>query len=84
VSSLIDESSGLRRIEVIVRGKRQRIRLGRMDRKSAESLKVRIDDLAEAVALGGRNADVEKWCDRLSEDLRAKLVAAGLLQPRGW
>lgn len=79
MSSLIKSLTGLRRIEVIVRGHRKRIRLGRMPDKLATSLQVRIDALAEAVALGGRDAEAEKWCDRLGPSLRKRLIDAGIL-----
>jgi integrase len=82
MSSLIKEFDGSLRVEVLVHGTRKRIRLGRIDRKLADALKVRVDDLAQAVALGGRNTEAEKWCDRLGEDLRDKLVKAGLIAPR--
>ncbi len=82
MSSLIDSNNGLRRIELVVGGKRRRIRLGRMPRKQAEAFQVRIDELHEAFLLRSRNADAEQWCDRLDVKLRDKLVDIGLLPKR--
>jgi integrase len=82
MSSLIPEPNGRRRIEVIIHGKRRRIRLGKMDHKTAEAIQTRVDELARAAEVGSRDPDAEKWCDRLSDSLRAKLSVIGLLTAR--
>jgi site-specific recombinase XerD len=79
VSSLVKSSNGLRRIDVVIRGKRQKIRLGRMADHLARQVRVRVDALAEAVAIGGRDVDAERWCDRLEPSLHNRLCTLGLI-----
>jgi integrase len=82
MSSIVTSSSGLRRIEVIVGGKRYKLRLGRMPVRNVEAFRVRVDALAEARALRRRDAEAEKWCDAMDVRLRHKLISIGLLPRR--
>jgi integrase len=84
MASVVNDSGGRKRIQFTGHdGKRQTIRLGKMDRKSAQSFRLRVERLAGAKCAGER-ADTAtlRWVGTLGDVMAAKLAAAGLIEPR--
>ena len=85
MASISNDPNGRRRILFVAAdGKRKTIRLGKVSRRVAESVKIRIEDLVAASITGHAPADATShWVRGLDEDLHAKLAGTGLVKPRG-
>ena len=78
------QPNGRRTIQAVFPdGKRRSIRLGEVTKKQAEFMQTRIDALLTTKAMK-QSPDMEtaKWVADIGDDLHAKLVAVGLVQPR--
>ena len=64
-------------------GKRHTIRLGRVNKRIAETARLMIESLESAKA-AGHSADRETadWVGRLGDEIHARLARAGLVPPR--
>ncbi len=82
MASLVNDPNGRRRVQVQVDGKRQTIRLGKVPKRDAETIKRHVEHLA-AAKLSGRAVPDETaiWLGRLDTTLRGKLEKVGLLRP---
>jgi len=84
MASISHDRNGLKRILVMIGGKRCAIRLGRVSMRHATSVRAHIEEILAARALNRQPADETiRWCDGLPDDLAAKLAKYGLIQPRG-
>jgi hypothetical protein len=64
--------------------KRKHIRLGKVDKRQAESIKARVELLVAAKITGtAPDADTSRWVADREDELHAKLVKHGLAAPRG-
>ena len=81
MGSLCDDN-GLKRILVVVNGRRAAVRLGRCSQKQAQAALSHIEDLANAKRGGAVNAITAEWLGGLPDDLHGRLVKAGLTEPR--
>lgn len=84
MASITLESNGRRTIQFVAKdGKRKSIRLGKVNQRLAESVKVRIENLT-AAAMAGHSIDAEtqRWVASLDVKLLRKLVKAGLVENR--
>lgn len=84
MASVIKEPNGRRRIEYILPDlPRQRIRLGKVSQRTAESIKSKIEHLITASVSGcGWDNDLAEWVARIGDDLADKLAEARLIPPR--
>ncbi len=84
MASIIREANGRRRIEFVIPGRtRQRIRLGKVNQRTAEGIKAKIESLVSAAASGcGWDNDTAEWVGRIGDDLSGKLANAGLVPHR--
>lgn len=58
--------------------RRRTMRLGTINRKAADTIRVRIEDLLSASFSGGSpNPETARWLAELGDDLSAKLTTAG-------
>ena len=76
-------SNGRHRIQLFdTDGKRRSVSLGKMPKKSAEYIRVRIDDL-ESSAISGRSPSKEtsSWLAELGQTMKEKLAKVGLIEP---
>ena len=76
--------TGRRTIQFIgVDGRRRSIRLGKISKRQAEAIKLRVEDLA-AASISGHPAQDEtsRWVAALNDELRGKLAAVGLVKPQ--
>ena len=82
MASIANDSNGKRRIQFVAPcGKRKTIRLGKMSKRAAESIKTRVEQLLECQYLSRPiEADLAKWLSEIDTKLEAKLVAAGLVE----
>ena len=81
MASISDDPNGRRRILFVAPdGSRKAIRLGKIDRKSAESICRHVEALLSA-KVGGQTAprDTATWLSVLGDTLKAKLAAVGLV-----
>ena len=64
-------------------GKRRSLRLGKVPKKSADSIKLRVESL-HACAVAGLpwDADLAAWVGGLSDDMASKLAGLGLTPTR--
>ena len=79
------EPNGCRRIEFNFPGerKRRKIRLGKMNLRSAEGVKSKVEQLISSVASGyGWDNETAEWVGRIGDDLADKLAAHRLIPPR--
>src|SRR5437879_7306592 len=84
MASISKDANGNVRILLIGSDKKRRaIRLGRVNKKHAEAIKLRVETLAASLAsktpLDGETA---AWVGNIGDDLAAKLAAVGLIQAR--
>lgn len=84
MASTVDDPNGRRRILFVgPDAKRRTIRLGKIDRKSAESICRHVEALS-AAKTGGQPVprDTAGWVAAIGDALRDKLAAVGLIEPR--
>lgn len=84
MASLIRDKGGSKRIQFIfAKGDRRTIRLGKINVKAAEAFKVRVESLIESVQLNTPiYPQAAEWLVGLPDDTYAKLILAGLAEPR--
>ncbi len=84
MASISTDSSGNRRIQFVAGdGVRKAIRIGSCSKRDADSFKLRVEALHSAKLMGNApDRDTSRWLADLSDDLHAKLVAVGLVEPR--
>ena len=84
MASLSKDPNGNRTVQFVAGdGKRRSVRLGKVNKKVAESIKVRIETLnALAVARLPMDADTAAWAAGIGDELAAKLAAVGLIPER--
>jgi integrase len=84
MASISKEPNGHRSIQFrAVDGKRRTIRLGKVNQKTADALKIKVEALS-AAALSAVSLDDEtaKWLGNIPDDLAKKLAAVGLATGR--
>ncbi|MBY0456723.1 MAG: site-specific integrase [Gemmataceae bacterium] len=84
MASIVDDPNGRRRILFVgPDSKRRTIRLGKIDRKSAESIFRHVEAL-DAAKRGGQPLprDTANWLGSIGDVLTDKLAAVGLIEPR--
>lgn len=82
MASVIDDPNGRRRVQFVAPDdSRKTIRLGKIDRKSAEAIKRHVEALLSA-KVGGQPIprDTAVWLSRIGDGLKAKLAAVGLIE----
>jgi integrase len=84
MSSVTNQSGGRRMLQFFDReGQRRTVRLGKMSKKSAETIGENVDEIvALQTAALPLDRDSATWIADLSPTLYAKFVAANLLEPR--
>src|SRR4051794_31973665 len=84
MASVVSDHGGRRRIQWVgANRKRQQIRLGQLDKRMAERVRLKIETLISAAATGFPVDDeTKKWVDGLSDQLHERLAGVGLVQPR--
>ncbi len=85
MASIATEPNGRRRILFIDGdGSRKTIRLGKVSQRSAQTVKVRIEDIIGAKLAGNAPSDeTSRWMANLDDDLHERLARVGLVKPRG-
>jgi integrase len=83
VASLSNDPGGARRVLVVVDGDRKTVRLGKIPKKQAESILRHIEALAAARIDGSSpREETARWLADVSDELRGRLVRAGLATPK--
>ena len=85
MASIWTSPSGTHRIQFIdpLNAERRAIYLGKMSKKSANEIKLRVEYLISAKAAGQSiDAETARWLGGIGEDLHAKLAAIGLSPER--
>ena len=85
MASVSNDPGGLKRVLFMDReGRRRTIRLGKVSKSIAQSLKLRVERIL-AASIGGGTPDREtaRWLVDLDDATHGKLAAAGLMAPRG-
>ena len=83
MASLSRDANGTFRIRVIVSGKRKCVRLGRLTRKAADAVRLRVEHLAAASSSGlPIDSETAAWVGGIGDDLAVKLAKAGLVSER--
>ena len=84
MASISNDPNGRRRILFLNgRGERKTIRLGKVQRRFAESVKVKVEDLVNASIAGHAPTDeTSRWLANLEDDLYQKLSRVGLVKYR--
>jgi hypothetical protein len=84
MASISNDANGRRRIQFVNGiGERKAIRLGKVSLRSAESVKVKVEDLVSASITGHSPADeTSRWLTSLNPDLYDKLARVGLVKRR--
>lgn len=84
MASIADDPGGRRRILFVApEGSRKTVRLGKIDRKSAESICRHVEALLSS-KIGGQPIprDTAAWLTTIGEKLRDKLASVGLIEPQ--
>ncbi len=84
MASISKDPSGNRTIQFVgADGKRRSIRLGKVNAKQAESLKLKVETLAASVAAKlPLDSETAAWLGNIGDDLSAKLAGVGLTPAR--
>lgn len=84
MASLSTDGTGNRTIQFVAGdGKRRSVRLGKVNKKLAESVKLKVEALvAAARARLPLDRETAAWTADIGDDLHAKLAAVGLVAPR--
>lgn len=82
MASIAKEKNGRRRILFVAAdGKRKTIRLGRVNQRAAEAVKVKIEDLVTSSITGhGTSDETARWLATLDQRMLDKLSAVGLIE----
>lgn len=85
MASLTQEKNGTRKILFVCpeTGKRKSLRLGKIPKKSAESIKIRAEELVQYRVLGvPYTADFSQWLNHIERPLYRQFVKVGLLKDK--
>lgn len=84
MASIANDPNGRRRLQFAdANGRRQTIRLGKMPKRTAESVKVFVEHLLTAkLSKQPINGETARWVASLDDTLADKLAKAGLIQQR--
>jgi integrase len=82
MASVIHDKSGLKRIQFVNGGRSRTLRIGRMDNKNAETLRLRIGRLLEAKLTGALDGETARWLAALDDSFHDRLQALGVVGPR--
>lgn len=84
MASISKDGNGNVSIQFVAGDKRRRtIRLGKVNQKVAEAVKLRVEYLNNAVVTQSPlDPDTARWAASIADDLAAKLAAVGLMPPR--
>ncbi len=84
MASISREKNGRRTIQFVGPDRKRRsIRLGKVSRRVAEAVKVRVEHLAAAAITGhALDAETARWVAELDDELASKLTAVGLISKR--
>ena len=84
MASISRDKNGTRRLQFLDRdAKRRTIRLGRMNAKAADTMRLRVEALiACKIAAHPMDTELAEWVRDLPDDLHARIARAGLLPPR--
>ena len=84
MASLSTDGTGNRTVQFVAAdGKRRSLRLGKVNKKLAEGVKLKVEGLAAAARSGlPLDGDTAAWLARVGDDLHAKLHAVGLAPAR--
>ena len=84
MASISSDPNGRRRVLFIdAAGTRRAIRLGKVERKTAETVKSRVESIVGArLADAQLDAETAKWLAGIPDRLHEKLADAGLVEPR--
>jgi integrase len=82
MASVIHDKSGLNRIQFVDGGRSRTLRIGRMDNKNAETLRLRIERLLEAKFTGALDGETARWLAALDDSFHDRLLALGIVEPR--
>jgi hypothetical protein len=82
MASVINDTNGRRRIQFVAPdGSRKAIRLGKIDRKSADSISRHVESLLSAKISGQPvSRDASTWLTTIGKKLETKLAAVGLIE----
>lgn len=85
MASLSNDPGGRRRIQFVdADGNRKTIRLGKMSKRQAEAVKLRVEDLVAAKLSNGSPSDeTSRWLATVDDSLLSKLAKHGLAAARG-
>jgi len=84
MASVVNRQNGTREVQFTdPNGKRQTVRLGKMPKRSAGTIKVRVERLLLAkISRDTLDVDTAKWVADLDDVLARRLAAVGLIAPR--
>lgn len=83
MASVIRDANGLRRVQFVDQNRSPRtLRLGRMDARQAETVRLRIERLLEARITGAMDPETARWVAGLDEKFHDRLLRLGLVSPR--
>jgi integrase len=84
MASIANDPHGRKRVIVLCPGgQRRAIRLGKVDRRSAEAFRLRVEKLVGAIRTDSPlDDDTADWLTNMSDDLHAKLAEIGLTTAR--
>jgi integrase len=84
MASLTRDPNGSYTIQLVCKdGKRRSIRLGAVNKKTANEVKLKVETLhALAITNLPLDAETAQWVNGVGDDLAAKLAAVGLIPPR--
>jgi integrase len=84
MASITNEPGGRRTIQFIAPdGKRRSIRLGKMSKRNAQAIQVKVEDLVASALTGFPPSDeTSRWLKSLDQSLFDKLARAGLVRQR--
>ena len=83
MASLTNQANGRRVIQFVDKaGKRRSIRLGKVTKRQAEAIKIKVESLVAASISGHPPTDeVSRWVATLDGTLRERLAGVGLVEP---
>lgn len=84
MASIVKQATGRREVQFMgIDGKRRTIRLGRVDQKVADTVRVRVEELLSAKATGESvSPQTAHWLRSLSDMFHERLARAKLVSPR--
>ncbi|MCH7792472.1 MAG: hypothetical protein IID31_09365, partial [Planctomycetes bacterium] len=82
MASISNDGNGSKRLQFFDGKNRKTVRLGKMSKRNAESVRAKIEAILAGNLTGSLDPETARWVAQIEDGLHAKLARVGLVTPR--